>query len=458
MLIRNKKYAWLILSVLLLAFVMTKWNTWFSNPPEPPYTPSKVPGQILLAWSGDAASTRDVTWQGDTLTRKARLELVETSQPGDTIQYASLPKIIRTSGGAASYFKITMKNLKSGTNYRYRVANSDVFSDWFDFKMANSSDSLFSFCFFGDVQDSINGKTGEIFHRAAESLKNPAFMVFIGDIVERPHNAYWAEWFGAGGRLFQTIPVIAAPGNHEFYKGVFPRLDTRWDAHFSIPQNGPANFSHSVCYWDYQNTRFISLDSNGIEGIPSAMEERKWLKNILENTHQRWIIIMIHHSLYSTTNGHNYFYLRSLFKPLFDQYHVDLVLSGHDHVYGRAAHIPSEVSADKQGPVYVVSHTSRKFYDISFSKVMDKMATNTAMYQLFNVSRDSINFKAYTHDGVFFDGLTIIKDAAGKRILREISLPTDEKYLKPSEKIMSKGSKKELEKYYQEMQEWKKSR
>ena len=458
MLIRYKKYAWLILPVIILAFVLTKWNTWFSNPPEPSYTTSRMPGQILLTWSGDAASSRDVTWQGDTLTRKARLELVENSASGDTIRYASLPRIIKTSGGAASYFKIILKNLKSGTTYRYRVANNDNFSDWFDFKMGSSSDSAYSFCFFGDVQDSINGKTGEIFHRAIESLTNPAFMVFIGDIVERPHNAYWSEWFRAGGRLFQTIPVIAAPGNHEFYKGVFPWLDTRWDAHFSIPQNGPSNFSRSVCYWDYQNTRFISLDSNGIEGIPSALEQRKWLKNILENTHQRWIVVMIHHSLYSTTRGHNYFYLRSLFKPLFDRYHVDLVLSGHDHVYGRAAHIPSEVSADKQGPVYIVSHTSRKFYDIGFSKLMDKMATNTAMYQLFNVTRDSINFKAFTYDGVYFDGLSIIKDAAGNRIVSENSPQTDEKYLTPSEKIVRKNSKKELEKYYQEMQAWKKTK
>jgi hypothetical protein len=420
MIIRRKNYAWLILSVLVITFVLTQWNNWFYNPPEPPYSPSHSPAQILFTWSGDAASTRDVTWQGDTLTRKARLELIESTNPGDTIRYPSLPRIIKTSGGAASYFKITMKNLKSRISYRYRVANDNQYSDWFNFNMGNSSDSTYSFCFFGDVQDSINGKTGEIFHRAAESLTNPAFMVFIGDIVERPHDAYWAEWFRAGGKLLQTIPVIAAPGNHEFYKAVFPSLDERWDAHFSIPQNGPVNFLRSVCYWDYQNTRFISLDSNGIEGIPSALEQRKWLKTILENTHQRWIVVLIHHSLYSTTRGHNYFYLRSLFKPLFDRYHVDLVLSGHDHVYGRAAHIPSDVSGDKQGPVYIVSHTSPKFYDLGSSKVMDKMASNTAMYQLFTVTSDSINFRAFTYDGVYFDGLSIIKDAAGNRVVKEM--------------------------------------
>ena len=456
--IRKKNIFWLILAVLVLAFVLTKWNTWFLNPPEPPYYPAHSPAQILLTWSADAASTRDVTWQGDTLTRIARLELTGNAHPGDTIRYQSTPKMIRTSGGAAAYNKIAMKDLQPGINYRYRVANDKQYSDWFDFSIQSRADSSYSFCYFGDVQDSINGLTGEIFHRAAETLKNPAFLVFIGDIVERPHDAYWTEWFRAGGKLLQTIPVIATPGNHEFYKGVFPSLDERWDAHFSIPQNGPANFRRSACYWDYQNTRFISLDSNGIEGIPSALEQQKWLKKVLENTHQRWIIVLIHHSLYSTTSGHNYFYLRTLFKPLFDQYHVDLVLSGHDHVYGRAAHIPSGVSGEKQGPVYVVSHTSPKYYDIGFSKVMDRMATNTAMYQLFKVSADSITFSAYTYDGTCFDALSIIRDKNGNRNVREYSPQSDEKYLKPSEKFLRKSSKKELEKYNLEMQEWTKTR
>jgi hypothetical protein len=455
---RKKNIAWLIAVVLAIVFVSAKWNTWFGNPPEPLYSVSQSPAQILLTWSGDAATTRDVTWQGDTLTRKAKLELTGNELLGDTIRLETLPRIIRTSGGAASYSKINIRNLNPGKSYRYRVANDEQYSKWFDFSLPGKKDSMYSFCYFGDVQDSVNGKTGEIFHRAVGSLKNPAFLVFIGDIVERPHDAYWSEWFRAGDTLLSNIPVIATPGNHEFYKGVFPKLDERWDAHFSIPQNGPANFKRSVCYWDYQDTRFISLDSNGIQGIPSALEQRNWLKKVLESTEQRCKIVLIHHSLYSTTKGHDYFYLRTFFKPLFDKYGVDLVLSGHDHVYGRAAHIASGVTGNKQGPVYIVSHTSPKFYDIGFSKVMDRMATNTAMYQLFYVSKDSITFKAYTYDGTCFDGLSILRDSKGDRFVRENSPPIDDKYLKPSERFVRKSSKKELEKYYLDLQKWKKNR
>ena len=125
--IRKKYIFWLILAVLVLAFVLTKWNTWFLNPQEPPYSPAHTPGQILLTWSANAASTRDVTWLGDTLTRIARLELTGNAHPGDTIRYQSTPKIIRTSGGAAAYNKIAIKDLRPGENYRYRVANDQQY-------------------------------------------------------------------------------------------------------------------------------------------------------------------------------------------------------------------------------------------------------------------------------------------------------------------------------------------
>ena len=453
-----KKLIWLIFPILIVFFVWIKWDNWFYNPPEPSYKPSSSPDRILITWSGDPFSSRDVTWQGDTLTKLGSLQLTGNSDTNDTILYTSPSKIIKTSGGASSFFRVGIKNLKHGESYQYRVANGSNWSKWYNFKIGNSTDSTYSFIFIGDVQDSINGVSGDLFHRAYASQPNAAFVMFIGDMIERPHDAYWGEWFRAGGEIFRTTPVIATPGNHEYYKGLIQKLDERWMAHFSFPQNGPKNFLGRVCYWDYQNTRYISLDSNGIQSIPSALEQRSWLKSVLENTHQRWIVVMMHHPIYSTSRGRDYFYLRALFKPLFDQYNVDLVLEGHDHAYGRAAHIPNSKFKDKQGAVYVGTHASPKLYDTGFSKKMDKLATNTQMYQLLDVSNDSIRFRAYTANGTYFDGFTIHKDAAGDRHVTESAPANSDNYLKPTKSFLNKSSKKELEKYDHQMKEWEKSK
>ncbi|MEI6138110.1 MAG: metallophosphoesterase family protein [Mariniphaga sp.] len=453
-----RKLFWFGIPLLILIFVWWRWDNWFSNEPEPLYTSSPIPDRVLLSWSADPTNSRDVTWQGDTLTNEGFLQILGESSPADTILYKSSPKIIRTSGGAASYFKVAITKLSSGQTYRYRVANGANWSDWFTFKIENPINGAYSFIYIGDVQDSVNGVSGELFHRAYADQPNAAFMMFIGDMIERPHDAYWGVWFKSGGTIFQTLPIIATPGNHEYYKGLIQTLDERWMAHFPFPQNGPPNFLGRTCYWDYQNTRFISIDSNGIQTIPSALEHRNWLRSVLENTHQRWIVVMMHHPLYSTSRGRDYFYFRWLFKSLFDQYKVDLVLQGHDHAYGRLAHIENTENKEKQGPVYVVTHASPKLYDVGFSPKMDKLATNTQMYQLLDVSTDSIRCKIFTSDGTYFDGFTISKNSSGDKSVTEHAPLNSDIFLQPTKSFIRKSSGKELEKYNKDMLEWEKSK
>ena len=454
----QKKLIWLALPFLIAAILWLKWDNWFFNPPEPSYTPSTSPSRIMLTWSGNPLNSRDVTWEGDTASHQGNLQLTGSTYKGDTILYRSNSRIIKTSGGASAFFKVGIINLKAGETYRYRVSAGDKWSEWYNFKLNSPKDSTYSFIYLGDVQDSINGTADKLFSKAAESCPSAAFMLFIGDMVERPHDSYWGEFFREGGTLFRTIPVLASPGNHEYYKGLIQKLDERWMAHFSFPQNGPHDFLGRACYWDYLNTRIISLDSNGIQTLPSALEQQKWLKSVLEATHQKWIIVIMHHPLYSTSRGRDYFYLRTLFKSLFDQYKVDLVLAGHYHAYGRAIIIPDGEFKHKQGPVYVVTHASPKVYDIGFSEKMDKLASNTRMYQLLDVSNDSIKFSAYASDGTLFDGFTIHKDGTGNKSVTEHAPKISSNYLMPTKGFLQHSSQKKKEKYNQEMENWKKNR
>ena len=87
-----------------------------------------------------------------------------------------------------------------------------------------------------------------------------------------------------------------------------------------------------------------------------------------------------------------------------------------------------------------------------------KLASNTQMYQLLDVSNDSIRFGAYTSDGSYFDGFTIRKDMAGNRSITEHAPQNNSDYLKPTKRFLQKSSKKELEKYNKEMEEWEKTR
>jgi predicted MPP superfamily phosphohydrolase len=450
----KKLKIWGAIALLILLTLWLKWDNWFYNPKEPIYQTNTSPSRILITCSGDFSTTRDITWQSDPESLKGSIQYLDLSKPSDTTIMNVDGLTIKTSGGSSAYFKIKLKNLTPGSTYKYRVSNKSNHSEWAEFKIAPLTDHSYSFIYLGDVQDSINGQSSTLFQKAFDSQKEAAFIMFVGDMIERPHDAYWGEWFRAGGDRFRTTPVIATPGNHEYYKGIVQKLDERWTSHFSFPTNGPENFLGRAYYWDYQNTRFISIDTNGIQSISSALEQRSWIKKVLETNHQKWTIVFMHHPLYSTSRGRDYFYLRTLFKSLFDKYNVDLVLAGHDHAYGRASSIPNSENTGKQGPIYIVAHASPKVYDIDFSNKMDKLASNTATFQLLNVFKDSLKLSAFTAKGVYFDGFKLQKDSTGAKKVTIYTTKSDPQYLSPTKSYLQKSSKKEIEKYNQEMQQW----
>ena len=67
----------------------------------------------------------------------------------------------------------------------------------------------------------------------------------------------------------------------------------------------------------------------------------------------------MHHNPYSAAFADNeYCEERVLFSSLYDCYDIDLVLSGHDHLYSRTEAMYAGVRADGEGTVYVQSSSA----------------------------------------------------------------------------------------------------
>jgi Calcineurin-like phosphoesterase len=79
------------------------------------------------------------------------------------------------------------------------------------------------------------------------------------------------------------------------------------------------------------NARLFALDSNYMD--PQQLE---WLEKQLGQASEPSKICFFHHPLYSDGRTHGPdLDLRAQLQPLFERYHVNVVLSGHDHVYER---------------------------------------------------------------------------------------------------------------------------
>src|SRR5690606_745780 len=105
--------------------------------------------------------------------------------------------------------------------------------------------------------------------------------------------------------------------------------------------------------FDYGNTHFVAINSGyaqlaqklGKLLYSKSSDDYKWLEKDLKkaskNKHIKWIVVYCHYPVFSFGVS-NVLEWQSQIQHLLDKYEVDLVLSGHRHVYERHASIKGD--------------------------------------------------------------------------------------------------------------------
>ncbi len=392
------------------------------------HAPRPLPDRIVLTWRGDPATTQAVTWRTDPTIAHAVAEFAIANEHGRELKGASVTartEPLTTDLGGAHYHTAEFTQLAPGTLYAYRVGDGVNWSEWFHFRTASRDAQRFSFVYFGDAQNDIKTHWSRVFREAFREAPRAAFTLHAGDLVNHAHrDAQWGEWHGAPAWVNATVPVVPVPGNHEYAKldpkdEQAPRLlSQQWRPQFTLPENGPADLAET-CYWfDYQGTRIIALNSN-----EQQEEQVAWLRTVLQNNPQRWTILTFHHPIFSPARNRDNARLRELWKPLFDEFRVDLVLTGHDHTYARSGdttgrarggttNVPkgyNQVYDPTIGTVYVVSVSGPKMYDISNDSWAVRAAEDTQLFQVITVDGGELRFEARTATGRLYDAFLLKK-------------------------------------------------
>jgi hypothetical protein len=404
-----------------------------------------LPRRIVLGWTGDPAHTMSVTWRtkgpspaakGQVATFKADpAELKPLSEPAATYSQADLG-----GGKSAHQHRVTFQGLSPDTSYWYRVGEGDSWSEWTTFRTASDKPEPFKFIYFGDAQNSIRSLWTRTVQQAFLAAPDARFMVHAGDLVaEGWDDALWGEWVQGQGFVASRIPSLPCPGNHDEHlpkdapAGAGPStVHPIWHGMFTLPQNGPKDAPELVdgaWYLDYQGVRFISLDANPYteEAFDAAVKSRiaakqvQWLEGVLGSNPNRWTIVIHHQPLYSAGKDRDYPELRAALLPLYDKYHVDLVLQGHDHIYGRTRKLAGgkTVGDGQPGTVYAISVSGPKAYELNPMNVALMAITrlHTQMYQVITVAPDRLDFEAFSITGEPVDRFELRKSKAGASTL-----------------------------------------
>jgi len=318
-----------------------------------------------LSWRNDPNNSIVVNWWNPIATGDSSVDYGLTSSYGSTAYVATV----------TNFHSVELTGLTPGTTYNYRIRSSDgtVGSDN-NFTTSGVNVTSFSFAVYGDPRGVALPTDSTSYHTRHKQLcdwiaaQDIAFALETGDTVwegsiltSAPQTkvdieSYYTEFFKAEQNLSKSKVIMATMGNHEVQpsgRDYTYYYDMYEDA---FPTNGTSGNRGRVYSFDYGNAHFVSLSSYQINMTTQAA----WLEADLiaarANPNIKWIFVFMHAPMYTTSGHAGSATELAAWGPLFDQYHVDIVFAGHNHVYERFKSIKAgQVVDDGVGTIYITN-------------------------------------------------------------------------------------------------------
>jgi acid phosphatase type 7 len=302
-----------------------------------------------------------------------------------------------------------LRDLEPDTTYVYSVGSGDRdhWSEEAEFTTAPDGVKPFTFMYMGDAQNGLD-RWGTLLKNTHRLRPDASFYIMAGDLVNRGADRDdWDSLFYNSAGVYDRRTLVPVIGNHEC-QGGHPTLYLK---QFNVMTNGPADIEKERAYsFEYSNALFVILDSN----LP-ARTQTNWLERVLSNSKATWKFVTYHHPAYSSGKARDNKSVRDLWTPIFDKYHVDLALQGHDHAYLRTYPMKDQkkVKSAADGTLYIVSASGTKFYDQGKFDYTEVGFTNVATIQAIDIqiSGDRLVYKAHDIDGKVRDEFVIEKKA-----------------------------------------------
>ena len=394
------------------------------------------PERIVLGWTADPATSQAVTWRMENKIQDPQAQMAPMDAnpklESNAVAVKAQTQAVDLGDKTVYHHTANFEGLAPDADYSYRVGDGHVWSEWNTLHTASDKPKRFRFIYLGDVQTpaSLWSRTMRTAFRYAPDAR---FILYAGDVVNDGSNdRLWAEWDYALGFISRLVPSLASPGNHDLHRPKnAPKLDPVpsvpdvWRGHFAFPLNGPKgidSLAEEAYYIDYQGARIVSLDSNILAGGRSGEAEKAkaqdaelaWLDEVLAGAGSRWTIVVHHQPLYSTGSERDNQELRAFLMPIYDKHHVDLVLQGHDHYYGRTQKMRDGkiVAPEGYGTIYAVSMSGSKMYkkNPKFESLMAVMRGDTQMFQVIEVDETRLLYEAYSVAGERVDAFELQKE------------------------------------------------
>ncbi len=225
----------------------------------------------------------------------------------------------------------------------------------------------------------------------------PRFVVHTGDLVASgSKDSYWqTDFFNPAKPMIVNTTVFPIQGNHEgnsaFYYQYFD------------PPDGGGDYNERWYSFTYGNAKFVGVDTQADFSPGSA--QYTWLVSELQSAVSEWLFVFQHYPAYSSGSHGGDANVQAYLVPLYEQYGVDMVFCGHDHIYERS---------QKSGVQYVVTGGGgAPLYDVNTSpNPYQVYAASLYHHCTIDINGSTASFSAIDNGGVVFDSVALTHAAA----------------------------------------------
>jgi len=232
----------------------------------------------------------------------------------------------------------------------------------------------------------------------------------------------WDMWEDQVQPIASTMPYMFAVGNHERYFNY-----TSYNTRFLLPgpqSGGYHNFWYS---FDYSFAHFICFSTE--HPYENGTQQNEWIvqdlqKAVANRAERPWIFVVGHRPLYCSdesewtahdgnpaTSG-----LSEWIEPLLHEYNVDMMLTGHMHVYERSYPVwnrtatvtGTNIFTNPTEPIYIVQGNSGVFLDETW--IQPQPSWSAVRHSKWGHGRFTINSTSLHYEYVELDSNEVIDD------------------------------------------------
>jgi iron/zinc purple acid phosphatase-like protein C/fibronectin type III domain protein len=293
--------------------------------------------------------------------------------------------------------------LASGTYYMYQIVSGNATSATLAFTTAVLPGSTFSFAAVGDYGGGSSQET-----QVATNIANGGtlFVQTLGDNIypeaadpdfSTTYSDFDARFYKPYATAMSQQTLWLAAGNHEYYGN-----EAFWQ-HIWMPNN-ERWYSYE---WGDAHVLVLDAEQPYTPGTPQYQFAQT---DLSASQSKVWRIVVIPRPPYSSlSNNSSSVNVRTYLVPLFEQQHVQLVLSGNSHNYERTYPLLGGVPQPSGGVTYIVSGGGGNGLNqfLIGQPSWSAFRQSTYEHMRITVSPSSLQIDAVSQTGTVFDSSTI---------------------------------------------------